>query len=183
MDEEERIDFEQALDEERRRGCRRGFLFGVLAALGSVAGLVLCAVIAIGVMIETGVLPDTAAVPGSEVSDETLEFLRSEGIIGADETVLFFYSAGLLDVRELGNLVTDQRVVNYWERGEEIEITEATYPEIESIEPTFGSGVLGSSSFLIELHDGSWFELVVPSESQLDREYFEVLESTWKRES
>ena len=95
------------------------------------------------------------------------------------ETFLYFYSLGAFSYAEDGNLVTDQRVVSYFE-GEDGEfyLYESDYSEIEDIRVSYGSGFLEDTEILVLHADPELdYHLVFSVEGGLDRELVEYIQS------
>ncbi len=162
---------------------RHAFRKGVLAACGCFLGSLLVigttAAIAITVLMETGRIPDSAAVPGHQLHESTLSFLREEGLLEEDERVLYYYSDGTFSFREDGNFFTDQRVISYWLEGDDIVMQSATYPEIADITPKFEDSILGNSEIWLDLEGGEQLYLIVANESDLDEEFVRLLTEIW----
>lgn len=162
-----------------RRGFGAGLLVGCLLALAIPTVLLVLGVLALGVMTEVGALPDTAAVPRSEMRASTLEFLRAEELVEPDEVVLFFYSDGFLGLSEDGNYFTNRRVVSYWEEEDELRVESAGYHAISDLSLKSDDSLFGNSTIRVTRLDGSWFQLLVSNEDDRDDEFFELLELTW----
>jgi len=183
VDPDELDPFEGASIEDRSRPAfRKGLVIGCAFAAAAPVVLVAFGLLVIGVLIETGVLPDSAAVPGHELTATTLDVLREEGLIEEDERVLFFYSDGFFSVREDGNFFTDRRAVSYWEDGDDFYVESADYHDVESIEFAHDTSLLANSVITVERVDGSQFELIVSNEAGKDEEFFELLERTWREQ-
>lgn len=171
----------------RRASSRRAFLLGMLAGCGLslvlAVGLVAAAAVAVTVLMETGHVPDTAAIPGEALPAATRDLLVAEGLIEPDEQVLYFYSGGFLSLREDGNLFTDRRVISYSEDedGDELVVEQASYPEIADVQVLYGEGFLADSEVTIVRHDGDSFWLRVCNDEGHDRRFVERLVETWER--
>ena len=163
-----------------RRAFRKGVLVGCGASLVGVAALAVAAMIVFSLLMDSGHIPDTAAVPGDEVKDSLLELLREDTGLREDERVLYYYSAGTFDFHEDGNYFTDSRVVSYWIEGGEFFFEEATYPEIDDIVPTYEEAFLENSQIWIERGDGSSFMLYVSNEDGGDETFISLLIETWQ---
>ena len=174
------------LDEAPRRqgSSRRPFLLGMLAGCGIslvlALGLVAAAAVAITVLMESGHVPDTAAIPGDELPPPTRDFLVEQGLVEPDEQVLYFFSGGFLSLREDGNLFTDRRVISYFESDGELVVEQAAYPEIADVEVEYGEGFLADSEVTIVRTDGESFLLLVCNEEGHDRRFVERLIETWE---
>jgi len=165
--------------EDVRRAFHKGLLVGCLT-MGCVAAVAVAALVLLGIMVESGALPDSAAVPGHELREETLGMLRESGVLGEDEEVLYYYSDAMLSFREDGNFFTDQRVVSYWIEDGDLIIEEATYPEITDITTVFNDGFFENTDVWVERLDGDSFYLAVGNESGRDHVFVELLMDTWR---
>jgi hypothetical protein len=176
--------FEDASLEDRSRpALRKGLVIGCAIAAAISAALALIGfigLIALGLLMDEGRIPNSAAVPGRELTATTLDFLHSEGLLGEDERVLFFYGDGFLSVRADGNFFTDRRAVSYWEDDDEVRFEAAGYHEIEGVVFEPDDSLFANSVITIERVDGSQFGLVVSNEANKDEEFFELLDRTWK---
>ena len=166
-------------DEDVRRAFRKGLLVGCVA-LGCLVATATAAVVLLVTMIDSGRIPDSAAMPGGALREETLSMLRESGLLGVDEEVLYYYSDGVISFREDGNFFTDQRVVSYWIEDDELVMEDAIYLEIADIATTFNDGLFANSDIWVERLDGDSFYLAVSNESGLDRVFVRLLMDTWQ---
>jgi len=60
-------------------------------------------------------LKSHTGMTGDHLPDKYQEFLSDSGIISEGETVLYFYSPGMFGFKSDGNILTDKRVISYWE--------------------------------------------------------------------
>ena len=169
-----------------KKDFRRGLLVGsILGCVGCILFSVVGTLFVIGVLSETGTMPGTEVVTGEQLPDDVHEMLIAEGIIEPDETILHYYSTGFLSYREDGNLYTDRRVISYWEVGDEIDVSEATYHQIKRIEPEYKESFLEDTVIWIhgETDGEEWtFDLYASHEGGRDTHFVEGLMETWERE-
>ena len=105
----------------------------IAAAISAALALIgFIGLIALGLLMDEGRIPNSAAVPGRELTATTLDFLHSEGLLGEDERILFFYADGFLSVRADGNFFTDRRAVSYWENDDEIRFEAVTLERVHA---------------------------------------------------
>lgn len=135
---------------------------------------------AIGLAINLGWLPDTAALPASKINPRHISKLAQMGIIKSGEKVYYFYSAGMFSISEDGNLFTDDRVISYQKFEGQFDVYEATYDEIASIDLDTSGSWLDDSIINITLKDGSWFMLLVSKEADGDKEFHKRLTDLWE---
>lgn len=134
----------------------------------------LIGLVALGVMMETQVLPDSACLRGDEVRAAHVAWLREQGIVPDGEELQWFYSADLLSIERDGNLFTDRRIVSYVEDEGELYVYETSFEEVADLRVEWG-GFLDDTVVVVEEQDGEWYELLVSTESGLDRVFVEDL--------
>ncbi len=74
-----------------------------------IAGGVMC----MGVVISTGVLPDSEIVEGAKLHNSDRSYLAKNRIVANGEAIHFFYTDGFWSIADGGNLVTATGVVSY----------------------------------------------------------------------
>ncbi len=155
---------------------------GVLSALlCALAALVFLAFGALGVALELGYFPDTAAVAGEDLPDRVVAMLREEGVLEAEERVLYYYSGGLFDYMEDGNLCTDRRVISYWTEEGELYVEAAAYADIVGLEVEPAEGWAFDATFHVELASGDVITLFVAGEDDGDEAFEAALRRAWGR--
>lgn len=73
-----------------------------------------------------GFLPPSSIVTGKQLSQYNKKILLENKYVSGDEEIIYFYSAGLFRIKEDGNLLTDQRVISYWQ-GDDEESNDSIY--------------------------------------------------------
>lgn len=116
---------------------KRGCIFWGLTACASFVGLVISGLFVLGLLMESGYLLPSEIVAGDTLSDERLEFLRTE-VLEEGETTKWFYSAALRSIREDGNLLTDQRVIGYFEDEGEFELDSVRLEDVVGVRALYG---------------------------------------------
>lgn len=159
----------------------RKLLLGCAVTGGVFLVGILAIVLAVAIGIETGRLPDSAAKPIGKIHPRQLKQLVQMGVIEPDENVLYFYSGAMFSIRGDGNLFTGQRVISYQENEGQLEINDATYSDIASLDYEPSDSWMDDSTIIVTLDDESWFVLYVSRESNSDKTFFEKLTETWKK--
>lgn len=149
-------------------GC--AIMFGVLILV------VVVAVFYLGTMMEAGDVPDTAIVAGNKLSPAAREAIDSAVEIRPNEQIRYFYSSGLLDWNEDGNLITNQRVVSYSQLDGRQIVDEADYADIAEIRPYYSEEWLEDSTLTVIVNDGTEFDLLLSNENKLDRAAIDYVE-------
>ena len=67
----------------------------------------------VGIGIKMGVIPDTMVLSGKDLAPYTRAKLVSNDIILESDNIIYFYSEGFLSVIEVGQLLTEDRIVSY----------------------------------------------------------------------
>ncbi len=139
-------------------------------ALGAVGFVVVLGVLALGVLgvlMDTGHAPSGRVLSAQEIPDNQYQELIAEGIVEEGEIIEFFYSEGLLSIKEGGSILTDYRVIAY-EQDEEGEIQ--TYyvdnDEIESVTLVQQGDAMQYSIYEVKASgDENWLQLFLPHEN------------------
>ncbi len=133
-----------------------GTTFGVLVLIGVVFGF----------LIDAGVVPSDRVLSGNDIPTDQYETLRAEGIVEAGETIEYFYSEGLISVREGGSILTNKRVIAYEENFDDgIDIYSIETSNIVSVELTQEGDTLNFAVYTVfgEGED-DWLDLWLPHE-------------------
>jgi len=133
-----------------------GTAFGFLVALGVVFGF----------LMEAGVVPSDRVLRGAQIPPDQFEILRTEGIIEEDEVVEYFYSEGLLSVKEGGSLLTNKRVIAYEENFEDgVDIYEISTDQIASVKMIQEGDTLNFAIYTVNgENENDWLDLWLPHE-------------------
>ncbi len=136
----------------------------------------------IGVLLWLGTaspdVPDTAIIPGAQVPDTFMKFVRGTGVLEPGEQLLFFYSDQFA-VEDGFYLLTDRKVVLYdatWEKPKVL----VPFGEIKDLNAEWSDNFFVDSSIHITLLDGTL--LVMPASSEYDRDelLYNTLREKWQ---
>lgn len=125
-------------------------------------------------------IPSTHVIPGSGISNMNKQFLRENGLLEDDETIIYFYSDGIFSIEGEGNFFTNNSVVSYENQSGELYGGIAYYNEIDDIKVEFSNAFLDDTIITIIKKDGTNFMLIVPAEEGLDRVFVSSLLKLWK---
>ena len=157
----------------------------VLIALAIFAGLCFTAVLAVlmyfGMQIESGKLPETFVIEGKKLKPATRQIIAEVIQMEAGEEIMFYYSTGLSSHKEDMNIITNKRLISYFEEKGEKHLDQARYEEIASIEVTEGEGWLEDSMIDIYLKgdDEGYFLLSLSAENGRDKPAIRYLQKQW----
>lgn len=144
-------------------------IFGVVT-------VVCCGGLLVGLMVIGVVSPETSVYKGNQVPPRFLETAREVGALDPGESVDYFYSDGLLDVREGFYLVNDKKVVIYSNDGGDPALVVLPFEQIESAELTRNESFVEDSYIFIETTDGEYHVFPVSSEQKGDVLFHRAIE-------
>ncbi|GEA10595.1 DUF3857 domain-containing transglutaminase family protein [Alteromonas sp. KUL49] len=131
-------------------------------------------------------LTSTALFPSDEVIDESqlmahhLKFFYRQKIIPANETILYFYSDAIWDIKEDGNGFTDNRVFSYWKDEDGVFQSDvALFTEVSDIEVEPADNEFDNTIVTITRDDSSTFILFVSAINDKDDIFVSELKQRW----
>lgn len=140
---------------------------GVLIALGGVA--------LFGLLLYLGtVSPETFVVSGKQMRKHQYATIREMGLLEDGEKIQYFYSDGLLSIREGMYFVTDRKVVLYCESWEDPQLL-APFEEIVGVDVEYEDSFFLDGYIHVEMNDGYTWTFPVSSEKGMDKVFFEYL--------
>lgn len=147
---------------------------GMILLGGGCGCLALTGLIVVGFVIWIASLPESGAMPGSQLPTETIEFLYSHDLISHDESVIYYYDATLnMDSSELC-FFTSEKIV-YYNNGSANKIF---WEDVEDIE---GASEI---NFIISVtSDDSRFLKCEIAPFNGGEQFFSALENTWEKMS
>lgn len=134
--------------------------------IGMVFGGLLTLVMVFGALIEAGVLPSDRVLRGHQIPEDHFAVLMEEGIVEEGEIIEYFYSEGLLSVREGGSVLTNKRVIAYEENPDEgIDIYQLNNEEIVDVNLTQEGDTLTFAVYTVSGQGNEdWLDLWLPHE-------------------
>lgn len=138
----------------------------VVRKIGSVFGLLIIAGAIFGRLMDAGVVPSDRVLAGPDIPEDQVATLLREGIIEQGEVIEYFYSEGLISVREGGSILTDRRVIAYEEdENEELYIYDIDTGDIAAVELIQQGDTLNYSVYTVTSTDEeNWLDLWLPHE-------------------
>lgn len=134
--------------------------------------LLIIAALTIAVLMETAVLPSAILLEGDDIPTKYTSLLRDNGILKPGETLLMFYSTGLLSILEEGNVLTNQRVISYWQEDGELLIYAISIQEIDqTIVVAEGTTWTDTVVHIFGKEQDDWFNLFLPAENEDDKRF------------
>jgi len=158
---------------EPRRGAGRLWLWLLLGA-GAFAMLVcggaLMAVVYVGVL-----GPETSVYTGNQVPKRYVDVMRDLGALDDGETILYFYSDALTDVRDGFYFVSDKKVAVYSQTVAGSPLTAIRFDQIVDLTLFRNESFFEDSEITLELKDGRPVSFPVSSEYDKDQEFFDAI--------
>ena len=129
-----------------------------------------------------GFFPSTMVMPGSELWEKDLNYLRSENILSEDEEILYFYSFGMWSIKDDGQFISKDYVTSYFIDPEDNSLysSHAAYEDIEKIDVTWSKSWLEDTIVIVTNYEGDVFEIWLSSESKGDRKFVNEMNRLWK---
>lgn len=130
-----------------------------------------------------GFVPSTAVVSGDMLWDRDISYLRESEILGAEEEIVYFYSAGVWSIAGDGQFFSDEYVTSYYQDPE----TGRTYLEytpfskISDIDVAWTQSLLDMTIVTVTTTDDYQFELWLPSEAEGDRKFVKAMKENWNK--
>jgi hypothetical protein len=130
----------------------------------------------VAVLIYLGVTsPETSVYAGNQVPSRYIEVMKEVGALEPDETLLFFYSDGLTNIREGFYFVSDRKVVIY-SSGHAEPLTAVPFREILDAELDRDTSFFADSQITLSLRDETSLWFPVSSDYDRDIKFFEAIQ-------
>ena len=140
-----------------------------------IIGISIGGIFAIGIMglvILGSIAPETYVYLGHQVPKKYLKEVRALDLLSEDEKIKYFYTDGLVDIKDGMYFVTDRNLVlycNYWEEPETI----IDFNEITKLEVEYDDSFLNDSMIYVETKSGLEVSFPVSSERGRDKKFVE----------
>lgn len=118
--------------------------------------------------------PEAFVETGSRMPAHRKAKIRTVAGLATNETILYFYSAALLDIAGDGNLLTDRGVYSwYQDRG--LHLDRARFHEIADVDVEYTDTWFVDTDVTVTLTNGDSLFLALPRERGGDRKFAEAL--------
>lgn len=121
----------------------------LLIVMGCIFGAIVLFLMFMGVLVETGTLPDTVVRKWELVPPDARAQIEDTVGVMEDETFKFFYTDHPFSYTANGYLVTDRRLIAYNKIHEDVIIMDCTYEDIEEIEIEQGTSFFEDTQLLV----------------------------------
>jgi len=133
------------------------------------------------ILLSTGFFPSTMVVSGDSLWERDLLYLRNQEILAEDEDIIYFYSGGVLSIKEDGQFISKDYVTSYGMDPDDgiVYSAFAAYEDIEAVDVQWSKSWLEDTVITISDIYGNEFELWVSSESGGDKKFVSELKRLW----
>ena len=145
---------------------QRSPLRRVLSIVGMVFVIGFVVLGVLGVLMDAGYTPSERVLSAQEIPDSHYEELVDEGILERGEMIEYFYSEGILSIKEGGSVLTNYRVIAY-ERTDEGSTDYYFIPNDEIVSVTLiqqGDATAFSVYQVSAAGENNWITLLLPHE-------------------
>ena len=137
-----------------------------LSVVGMVFVLGFAGLVVLGVLMDTGYTPSERVLSAQEIPESHYEELVAEGVLEKGELIEYFYSEGILSIKEGGSILTNYRVIAYERAGDgSIDDYSIANDEIVSVTLIQEGDAGNYSVYQVSAADeDNWIALVLPHE-------------------
>ena len=121
--------------------------------------------------------PDTFVYAGNQVPARFVTTIKSAGALDDDETILYFYSDAMVDIRDGFYFVSDRKVAIYSQAVAPAALTTVRFDEIAELDIYREESFFEDSQIVLELKDGRPISFPVSSEADGDQRFFDAIKS------
>ncbi|MDA3874436.1 MAG: hypothetical protein PF795_10820, partial [Kiritimatiellae bacterium] len=144
----------------------------VFAILGMIGVVLLLGVVIFFGMASMG--PEIFVVSGRQLPERYVDQLRDLGVVEDDETIAFFYSDALMDIKDGLYFVSDKKVVAYSKDWNPPAIA-VPLDSVVALSFERDESFWEDSTIWIQTEDGTEFSIPVSSEQGGDKKFYEYL--------
>jgi len=142
-------------------------------------GLVVFAIMGVGLMTAVGVLPSTEVVIGSDMPQKDRDMLVDNEILLPNEQIQMFYSNGFISILEDGNVLTDKRVVSYETIDGKLQIFATSFEKIGEVNVVKNGDYIDPTIIEVWTKDGSGFRVLLSTENGGDKKFISALKEKY----
>lgn len=120
--------------------------------------------------------PDITVYSGRAVPERFVDTMRDVGALEPDETLLFFYSEALLDIKSSFSYVSDRKVV-YYSDSLSPALAAVTFDEVDTVELFRDESFFIDSELVLNLEDGTVLSFPVSSDNDGDVRFADAIKA------
>lgn len=118
--------------------------------------------------------PETFIYAENEIPASFKKEMEDLGILEENEHLIYFYSDGLLDIKDGIYALTDQHLIVYSNQLSQPELI-IEFGEIITHEIVYDDSFFNDSYVTVETEDGLWVEFPLSSEKGRDKQFYTLL--------
>lgn len=154
---------------------------GSLRKSGCGCGAALATLVGLWAIYAIYFAPPLGVVSHEGLRAKDLEVLEKLKLLDEGEKIIYFYTQGVLSIREDGSYYTDRKVVSYKSDGDDrMYIETASYDDIEAMQPKYSTSWLEQSTVTVARNDGTDFVLYMSPDEKESRKFYNRLLEEWK---
>ena len=146
----------------------------VLIAIAIVAGVFLALVFG-GLVYLGTVSPETFVVHGHQMRSSQKRTVEELGLLEPGEKIKYFYSDGLINIKDGMYFATDKHLVLYSENWDDPKLI-VPFSEITEMDVIYNESWIEDSYITVVLTNGDYWEFPVSSEKGRDRDFYKYLQ-------
>jgi hypothetical protein len=121
--------------------------------------------------------PETSVYTGNQVPARFVSTMKDVGALDDDESILYFYSDAMTDIRNGFYFVSDKRVVVYSNQTGGTPLTAVPFDEITEVDIVRDESFFEDSVITLELECGLPVSFPVSSDAGGDQRFFDAIQS------
>ncbi|MEM8549453.1 MAG: hypothetical protein AAGF10_01555 [Verrucomicrobiota bacterium] len=146
-----------------------------LKVIGIIA-VILASIVFFGLAFIGEMSPETSVYLGKQVPKRFMNEIRSLNLLEEGETIKYFYSDAMFDIKDGMYFVTDRHLVVYSSAWDEPE-TIIDYAEITDVETEYDNSFFYDSYVTVETNSGMEVSFPVSSEKGRDKKFVEYMKA------
>lgn len=156
-----------------KKAVKKGWRIAAYVAGGFIA-LLAAILMIIGAAEMLGYLPPNGTVTGKQLSNFNKNILLENKYVTQKEEIIYFYSAGIFKIKEDGNLLTNERVISYWQGDDEDGYVSIYLSDITDVSVEYSQNWYEDSKITVT-SDNNELYLFVPSDAGADKKFVKEL--------
>ena len=124
--------------------------------------------------------PETSVYTGNQVPKRFVDTMKDVGALEPGETILYFYSDGLTDIRKGFYFVSDRKVAIYSTETGDTPLTAIPFDQIEDVDIARSDSFFDDSDVTLTLKNGGEVSFPLSQENDKDEKFVEAIKARLK---
>jgi hypothetical protein len=120
--------------------------------------------------------PETSVYTGNRIPARFIKTMESVGALDPGETILYFYSDAMGDIRDGFYFVSDRKVAVYLQGTGDSPLTKIPFDQIAEADLYRNESFFEDSEITLRLKDGQIISFPVSSEYERDQQFFDAIQ-------